>query len=331
MCFNKKCKFLNIINILYKYDIILFRRNRKLDKKPIRYKKVFLVSFVILLMYISAVYTYGFLAKVGSGINLDDANVPEIIVKADSCISPYVENEIISIFKENDPYYKFIDAKSVDEIEIKNKETIFSDDKGQKYLCSGIIEMISDKKGFRPKNSDKNNIFYYQIYNDKSKITKYTIYRLPIFYSTQIIKGNYSVEINEFYLGKFSCKGVCKTVSEVREEEQTVVYKKAKQKETKIDNNINNIQTEQQNKLKKDKKFLYIFHKEKKKVNEQSSDIDIDINIDNDIKKKNDNIIEIKNDISNVKNTDKEISEKKAKKIFKFLRRKKKNLNKTEE
>ena len=31
-------------------------------------------------------------------------------IKADTCSSPYVENEIISAFKTNDPYFKYIDS-----------------------------------------------------------------------------------------------------------------------------------------------------------------------------------------------------------------------------
>lgn len=195
--------------------------NNKIDSNSSNYGVLFSVIIIAALVAFSC-YTY--LSKIGSTINLDDSNIPEIQLKADSCNSPYVENEVISVFKEKDPYFKNIDQKSINTIRLQSKETVSTDEKSAKYICSGIIELQSDSKGFRPSGYDENNSYYHHVYidYDDSIITRYTSYELPIFYTSQIIEGKNYIEISETGIGEFGCKGICAPIHRYYKKKETV-------------------------------------------------------------------------------------------------------------
>ncbi len=230
---------------------------------------------VLFFILIVAAITYNYLAKVGSSINLDDSNVPEVILKPDKCTSPYVENEVISLFKEQDLYFKDIDFKTIDSIMLQSKETVSNDEKAAKYICSGIIEIKSSPKGFRPIDYNNNNAFYNKIYidYDENLIAKYTTYAIPIFYTSQIIENKNKVEINEFGNGEFNCKGICEPIHRFAKQTKKIplvlsnddIQPKIKQNIPNIVN-VNDIKHQNNDKIKKDKKKkLFKIFKRKKR------------------------------------------------------------------
>lgn len=172
------------------------------------------IGFILILIFIIIVALYSYLAKVGSTINLDDANIPEILPKADSCSSPYVENEVMSLFKDSDPFFNNIEQKSISSVKLLSKETISTNETSSKYICSGVIEILSNSKGFRPLSYDENNSYYHKVFidYDDTIITRYTSYELPVFYTSQIIDGKNQVEISEIGIGEFTCKGICSPI-----------------------------------------------------------------------------------------------------------------------
>ena len=203
-----------------------FNINSEAEKPFEKYGVLFIVAIIAIIVAFSG-YTY--LSKIGSTINLDDSNIPEILPKADSCSSPYVENEVMSIFKEQDPYYKNIEQKSINTIRLQSKETVSTDKKSEKYICSGIIELQSDSKGFRPSLYDEKNSYYKHVYidYDDSIITRYTSYELPIFYTSQIINGKNNIEISETGIGEFGCKGVCAPIHRYYKKKEVTPIKKS--------------------------------------------------------------------------------------------------------
>ena len=237
-------------------------------KAKIRFEKVFLLvsCVVIWLFFIYIVYDY--MAKVGAAINFDDSNVPVVIIKADTCSSPYVENEIISAFKTNDPYFKYIDLRSVDSIDLNEKETITSDNQQIKNICSGTITVSSSTAGFKPKTFDNNNLFYNQFYLSDEIITKYTFYKLPIIYTSQIIEGRNYVEINNFYLGEFSCNGRCKTFRNIEiKKEKPVIQTPKSEEQTEIRNdNSKEEKTEKIEQIETTKKIKFFRRKKERNM-----------------------------------------------------------------
>ncbi len=242
------------------------------------------VFSVLFFIFILSAVVYLYLAKVGSSINLDDSNIPEIMLKPDSCSSIYVESEVISLFKQSDLYFNDIEYKTIDSIRLQSKETVSDDKKSAKYICSGVVEIKSSPKGFRPSAYNKNNSFYKKIYidYDDSLIAKYTSYEVPIFYTSQIIDDKNLVEISEFGLGEFDCKGICTPIrrylkpTSVKTAIPSIKQINQQELQTPINKeNIVNIQENQkktenkkqdESKIKKEKKFekFKIFKRKKR-------------------------------------------------------------------
>ena len=77
----------------HKIDDEIVQNNTSDEGQPI--KKSVIFTSVLLFIFVITCCAYAYLKKVGSTINLDDANVPEVMPKAENCMSPYVENEVL--------------------------------------------------------------------------------------------------------------------------------------------------------------------------------------------------------------------------------------------
>ena len=221
------------------------------------------------------VYSDLYLDKVASTINLDDSNVPEIRIKAENCSSPYLENEIISFFKENDKFYKHISYKSVDSVKIIDKTTIIKDE--EKYLCKGTIEIKSTTNGFKPLKYEENNDYYQKVLLNEKKIRKYNLYKVPVFYISQILEGKNEFKIEKMDIGEFECTGYCEPVYKFEKKPKKLTIEKTKQKqeeiksETQINQEINKSNTDEEKKKEeqqdKKKNIRFIKWLKKRKTN----------------------------------------------------------------
>lgn len=224
------------------------------------------ISVIIILIF----SLYFYLHKISSTINLDDSNVPVIEIQADKCSSFFVKNEVLSIFKNSDIYYNNIAYSSIAGLKIINDKTIVAENNNSKYICSGIIELTSYSKGFKPKNYDENNLFYNKVFieNDDLKIKKYTSFQLPIIYTSYIMDNKNYVKINEEGKRKFDCIGNCEPI--YKNEQQTVSIKNKIEKSVKKSNS-NNIEIQSKedkenlSQPKKTNKLKELFKKIKKK------------------------------------------------------------------
>ena len=145
--------------------------------------------------------------------------------KAENCESKLVTDLAVSIFEENDYYFKLLEPYSISDVYLKYPQEESYDSSTDKYTCSGTIVVTAQEEGFLPLENDNDyykKTFYLKWNDDKTKLLsvlkKYNQYTCKIEYTSQISEGQTLVNssfcgsenvFDTSDLGKFSCIGDC--------------------------------------------------------------------------------------------------------------------------